>query len=321
VAYGSGETITASDYNVLVKNIKEVYNDSPSVERIDDSYGYGRTLPELNEVEPDKIIENSEWYDLFLIIRRIATHQGTTLDDEIPEQIAKGDIIEAYGTLTQAVEKVRGNRLTVSSTTTYDIKPLGTSTRTTEWDEQIVHQFMLKFANKSEARYFFNTGGKITIYGEREGGSDTGINNAWTQTLKDVDNIIINHSSTSSSSGQVAVDIGFYTLTLSDQKIAQKSVGVEDLPDISNSLGYYASDIYIVDAKRSNDWTELYFTVYFRSEDDDKLVDGTLTSTVSAWTVTSLRHPSDPELPDLQPIILPTYEKIKGIDESQEPIP
>ena len=66
------------------------------------------------------------------------------------------------------------------------IDSAGTTTRTTPWSSAVSNTTTLTFGNADQARWFFNSGGKIRFRSSRTGGSSTAQNTAWSSLLSSV---------------------------------------------------------------------------------------------------------------------------------------
>lgn len=87
-------------------------------------------------------------------------------------------------------------------------------TRTTSWSSQISTTCTVTFNTADEARWFFNSGGKIRIAGSRIGGSSTPQNSAWSTLLS---------TAGVQSFGGNTSGLNFYQLTTSYQTFYLRS--------------------------------------------------------------------------------------------------
>lgn len=196
------------------------------------SRGYGQTVLSA-DYSPGTIITKAQWDALRFDIVNIRLHQ----DGSIPAivQVNTGDLItfgpgspnSSYNAL---LETAIANRFNLgpgqSAASTIDTK-----TYTSGWSTSASTVLTATFANANQARYFFNSGGKIRITSSRVGGTSTVQNSYWTSLL---------NSLGTKEFGAVTPDsaVNFYTLTNSYQTFFQ-----------SFSTYVYASNSYRLEAK------------------------------------------------------------------------
>jgi hypothetical protein len=107
-------------------------------------------------------------------------------------------------------------------------------------------------------RYFFNAGGSLRLSASRAGGSAGSKDDTWTTMLSQSGTISMNYTTTSyDGSNGTAYNIGFQTLTTSDQTIFWKAA----------PAGNYAENDFYIYARKSADSSQVIFT--FRFQDDD----------------------------------------------------
>ena len=185
MTYASGGKIQASDYNSLIATINQIFGTGSG------NSGYGGNS--LN-VSPTSIpvvasmdsVEAQDWQDLRNAFADVANHQGTALPDALPSLslLDQGDIITFFNTLNSTANNtaITNNRLIVApGNTTISVKL--TDLRTVSWSNFIRHEFDVIFASPDQARFFFNTGGKIRLSASRVGGSSTPQNTSWSGAL------------------------------------------------------------------------------------------------------------------------------------------
>lgn len=81
----------------------------------------------------------------------------------------------------------------------------GSVTYSSSWSVQAQAEFSITFSNADQARYFFNSGGKIRVTSSRTGGTSSSQNNAWTNLLASV--------GPQNFSASIPTNKNFYTLT------------------------------------------------------------------------------------------------------------
>jgi hypothetical protein len=240
--YGSGNIITAADFNAIAADVNEVFADSNPGSTTESvaNYGYGQT-PAVATVSAGNAITAAQWTALFGAIHGCATHQGTA--KTTPASVAAGAVISAQAPFNQLltdVTNVRANRLnadaaqqTITSSGTF-----GSSTRATSWTGPIEHVWDVIFSNWNAARFFFNSGGQIRVAASRTGGSSNNQNTSVTNMLSGMGTVIFNHTETTRTGGSgTPTAIGFYNLTGSYQTIFSTA-----------GSGVYTSDTYVLAA-------------------------------------------------------------------------
>jgi len=106
----------------------------------------------------------------------------------------------------------------------------GVISRTGSWSTQSQCTLTVTFATANEARYFFNSGGRMRFTSTRTGGASTSQNNAWTDLLSTT-------VGTLNFGAQTPATVNFYTLTTSYQQWYTVSSSVP-----------YASNFYRIEA-------------------------------------------------------------------------
>lgn len=209
--------------------------------------GYGQPVLSADYAAGTEI-RKAHWDALRYDIVNIRTHQDGVPPSIIP--VNTGDLI-TYGSgspntnYDSLVETAINNRFNIGAGQAV-ISLVDTKTYTSAWGTKAECTITATFANSDQARYFFNSGGKIRITSTRTGGSSTPQNTAWTNLL----------SSASTREFGAATDptINFYTLTNSYQTFYQVSSSTPYSANnyqlsvrcnVSNNSGGTASIVYI----------------------------------------------------------------------------
>jgi len=176
----SQSNIEALDYNSIRTKVLEVLGIGSG------TYGYGQSLQSTPAVS-GQIITKAQWEGLRYDIINIKVHQdGTTPSIVIPGAATGGvispsaaDAPTRYNTLIDLARTQRFNlgigQFTLSSE--------GSATTSSAWSSTATATLTVTFSTADEARYFFNSGGKIRMYSTRTGGSATSQNTSWTNML------------------------------------------------------------------------------------------------------------------------------------------
>tara|TARA_B110000503_G_scaffold29000_1_gene46434 strand:- start:3335 stop:4333 length:999 start_codon:yes stop_codon:yes gene_type:complete len=160
MAYTSGSTIAAADYNGFVANNADNVNKIWSTGSGTD--GYGETA--LTTVSAAATITATQWATLNSKISAMASHQGTAITSRAnPTAGTTIAILTALGTDITSLDANRGDAVASGAqTTTFS----GASSKTTNtgsadaaWTITFTHT--VNFGGADAARYFFNAGGRI----------------------------------------------------------------------------------------------------------------------------------------------------------------
>jgi hypothetical protein len=249
MTYITGGDIQALDYNTFATlgiGMNEVFGDDhPGVTTLPNAgFGYGQT-PVLTSVSIGNVITAAQWSALFQTIRKSGAHQGTTVVPPLPaSDPVTGDVIEAYNTpstLATLVALIRTNRFnlavgqsTLTAGTTY-AQPGAAN----PWTNTLTWNYQVNFGSWNNARYFFNSGGKINLNGSNPT-VVTPEDIQWNAMLTAMSPLVFNYTSTTPNTGSGGTAIGFYDLTTSYQTIYLKTYG---------GGGYYSTSSITVQAK------------------------------------------------------------------------
>lgn len=271
------------DYNTIRDKVVSILGTGSSTQ------GYGQTI-QSSAVSQGNTITKAQWDLLRYDILNIKLHQEgelpaiATLGAGEPIRLGAGYPNTNYDTLIEQAIPARfniGGGQSVVSTK-------ATQTYTSSWGTQAQTELTLTFGSSNEARYFFNSSGKIRITTSRIGGSATSQNNAWTNLLTSV--------GTQSFGAAVPVQSNFYTLTTSynDNVFYQL-----------NSSTPYSSNYFELAAKcnvaNNSAGTATVVTIRIKLRDDyvdlgapapGDTVNGTLTVTVDEFKATGTMQPS-----------------------------
>jgi len=217
--------ISALDYNTLKNKAEKLLGAGTG------TFGYGQTVQSSSVFSGNTILA-SHWDDLRNDILSIKIHQ----DGVTPtiRDIAVGDVIDD----TSADPKIQyANLLDIAESNKFQLAPeqsqfsaISTKTFSSAWSSAAELTLSASFSDATEARFFFNSGGKIQITTSRTGGSVTSQNASWTSTLDTV--------GTQSFGADTNPNVNFYTLTNNYQ------VFVEEISSVP-----YTSNLYKIEAK------------------------------------------------------------------------
>lgn len=188
------------------------------------SRGYGQISTVLGNVAVGDTITAAQWNQLFAVMTTINTHTGSALT--IPTPLSIGSVIQALdgssgrANIASLLSVLDTNRLNAS------VGQMGltsslVSTRSTSWNTSVDHEFTVTFTTENDARYFFNSGGRIYISGSRTGGSATVLNSSITTMLSDMGTIRLGATTATytGTGGTISSALGYYNLTTSYQTV------------------------------------------------------------------------------------------------------
>jgi hypothetical protein len=199
--------ITAIDYNDIRNKVDRILGSGVGSE------GYGQVLQsqQVNPLSPppNDTITALQWNQLRNDIAAIRQHQ--TGEIGILPTVAAGDTIRlgisnpvtgfdlVMNQLINTRFNVGSNRIIITS------PPGGSQSFTGSWSTQASCTLTVTFNNSDQARYFFNSGGKIRFNSSRIGGIESPQNSAWTQALI--------AAGARTFGGDISDPINFYNLT------------------------------------------------------------------------------------------------------------
>ena len=179
--------------------------------------GYGQTV-QSSDVFNGNTITKAQWDLLRYDIVNIRLHQDGVIPNIVTVNV--GDPIgfgaaspnSNYDTL---LETALANRFKIDGSQSV-ISSKGTATYSTAWSTSVSLTLTATFATSAQARYFFNSGGKIRLSSSLTGGSGSQQYNAWVQFLAS--------AGIQSFGADTNPLINYYTLTNSYQTYYQGSL-------------------------------------------------------------------------------------------------
>jgi hypothetical protein len=278
----TGTEILASDY-VAIQDIAESLLGTGTGSR-----GYGQSVSS-SDVAVETQITKAQWDALRYDIINIRLHQ----DGVVPAivEVNRGDVISYgagspntnYNTLLQTAI---ANRFNVASSQSIVTSKTSVST-SSSWSSTATATLTLEFSNSNDARYFFNSGGKIRITPTLNGGSNTAQVSAW----KD----LLNAAGTQSFGAATSSTANYYTLTNTFQTYFQSSAST---PYSSNNFRLEASTDVANNVLGTARFLYIRITLIDNYVDSgpgtppDDLVNGTLTFSVDELKAVGSLQPS-----------------------------
>jgi hypothetical protein len=270
-----GSEILASNYVAIQDKAQSILGSGIG------SRGYGQTVSS-SDVFTGNIITKEQWDLLRYDIVNIRVHQ-----DGLPPSIITinvGDPI-GYGAASPntnydaLLDTAIANRFNVASNQSI-VSAGPTRSYSSAWGTSAQSTLTATFSTADEARYFFNSGGKIRITSVLAGSSNTSQNNAWFDFL--------NSAGTQSFGAATNEFVNFYTLTNSYQIYYQGSLTTPysannykleascNVPD--NSAGT-ATEVYLR-VTLSDTYVDPDTLSFANNQPPGDSVDGTLTISV-----------------------------------------
>lgn len=181
--------IVQADYNSIRNKVIAVLGNGSG----NSGYGQQARIVSTAVAEGTKVTIN-EWANLrFDIINAYKHINGS---NPVTAVVSEGNTIRYTGSFTPDTgtldvpqkqyddwaDNITTNRFTVAGSESA-ATAITTSSRTTSWVSQCECVIQFNWTNANDARYWFNSGGKIRISANRTGGAGTAQNTSWTTLL------------------------------------------------------------------------------------------------------------------------------------------
>jgi len=228
MAVVQGNKALASDYNTLRTEINKWFRDpNPSMTFNDAQQTWGWGGDAVSAVSQGQLMTATQ---MNALIDRcnIGEDICNSVSGQL-SQIVTGNLLTAaeFNAIESKSDLIDTNRLDIEAAE-MSISGGGSTVRNTNWGagQRIYARFGWTFTSFAKARYFFNSGGAVTMsanitgYSTGAGWDGQGINGI----LNDAGTITMNYTTTTQSgSGGSPVSKGYYDLTTSWQSIFQQS--------------------------------------------------------------------------------------------------
>jgi len=243
MANGKGLLIEAEDFNTIRTKIVNILGTGVG------NFGYGQTL-QSSTVSPGETVTASQWNNLRWDIYNTLYHQ---IGEEPSIVVATEENVIAYSAgdpnfqYNSRVDQAADDRFELG-VGQFAIETGISVSESVSFSSIARLTITIDFNTADQARYFFNSGGKIRFTSTRSGGSSNPQNTTWTSLLSSV--------GTQSFDGNSS-NLNFYKLTNSEQSwITQKPSGV------------YGSNEYriLVSCNQSNNTTGGATRIIFKIE-------------------------------------------------------
>ena len=295
----SGDTITAAQYNDLQSRVNNIFGNGSG------QSGYGQTLTSA-QVSAGNIVTAAQMDNLRTDINKANNHQtgsAASIGDIAVGQVIGADAsgtsvssltqtTEGYNDYDTAVTNITSNKFLIDSGEgSLENISSASSSRTTNWKNEIQHIFTIDFGTTDKARYYFNSGSDIRMSLSQTGGSGSKTT-SWRTLLSDIGTIKFNYTTTTQtgSGSSFPGSRGWYDMTTSYQNIMTDSVG---------GSGVYAENNIVISARKNASSSTLQIRIRLIDADtgdqrpgflpgpgEDESVTGTITSTVQRFRAT-----------------------------------
>lgn len=259
------------------------------------SRGYGQTVYSA-DVFSGNTITKTQWDALRFDIISIRLHQDGVLPNIVTVNV--GDPI-GYGPSSPntnydiLLEQAIANRFNIAGSQAV-VSAKASQTYSSAWSTQAQAILTVTFANANEARYFFNSGGKIRVAPSISGGSATSQVNAWKNFLNTVGTV--------SFGADTNPNVNFYTLTNSYQIAYQNSLStpysannlrIEARSDVANNSAGTATQVFLrITLLDSYVDPDTFNPVGVPTAAPNDSVDGTLTIAIQELKASGALQPS-----------------------------
>ncbi len=221
----SGTTIYSSEFVTIQDKAQSILGSGSGTR------GYGQTVLS-DDVFEGNTITKAQWDALRYDITNIKYHQDGVVPSIVTVNV--GDPI-GYGASSPnsnydtLMEQAIANRFQIAGSQSI-VSSKGTETYTSSWSSSAVLTVTCTFSTANEARYFFNSGGKVRITSVLTGGTPLPQVNAWVYFLSTI--------GTKSFGADTDPIVNYYTLTNSYQTYFQSSMSTP-----------YSANLYKLEAK------------------------------------------------------------------------
>lgn len=193
----SEQRIDDNDYNRLRDKIDSILGNGNS------NRGYGQVVKSFRAAE-GALITSSQWNTLSEDLSNVVVHQTGSFPTLPIFNDTKLISLADYNQLSSLSDTLDSNRFSVGTGRTV-ISTKASKNITQPWTIRAQSILTVTFNTSNEARYFFNSGGKIRFSSSRFGGTNSPQNSAWTNLLNFVGNLDF--------SGQANNLIGYFDVT------------------------------------------------------------------------------------------------------------
>ena len=272
--------ILASDINTIRQKVADVLGTGAT------TFGYGQNIYS-SAITSGTIIQKVQWDAVRFDIVNCYIHQTGNIPSAITVSTSDtitDDASGAYQNYDYFADVLSNNRFDVA-TGQFAISAIDTKTTSSTWNTNASSELTVNFADATQGRYFFNSGGAIRISSTLTGGTSSQAN-AWTNLLDSVGE--------QDFVGDLVASNGYYTLTDSYQTYFSRAASTP-----------YSANLYQLKAKcdvaDNSAGTATQVTIKIELSDSyvdlgpptpGDLVDGTLTIVAEELKATGTLQPT-----------------------------
>jgi hypothetical protein len=272
--------ILASDINTIRQKVADVLGTGAT------TFGYGQNIYS-SAITSGTIIQKVQWDAVRFDIVNCYIHQTGNIPSAITVSTSDtitDDASGAYQNYDYFADVLTNNRFDVA-TGQFAISAIDTKTTSSTWNTNASSELTVNFADATQGRYFFNSGGAIRISSTLTGGTSSQAN-AWTNLLDSVGE--------QDFVGDLVASNGYYTLTDSYQTYFSRAASTP-----------YSANLYQLKAKcdvaDNSAGTATQVTIKIELSDSyvdlgpptpGDLVDGTLTIVAEELKATGTLQPT-----------------------------
>lgn len=242
----SERNIDDNDYNQLRNKIANVFGNGYT------NRGYGQKLNSSRAIE-GSLIRSDQWNAVADDLANTVIHQTGSFPTLPVFDNSRSINLTDLNNLNLLADTLDSNRFSVGAGRNI-ITTVARRTNTQPWAIRAQTLLTITFETSNDARYFFNSGGKIRFSSSRSGGTNTPQNSAWS--------VLLNSVGTLDFTGQSGVLLGFYDLTDSYQIWFQQNLStpyssnyfrIEMSSDVPSNITGIAKVLYF-----KITWEDLY---------------------------------------------------------------
>jgi len=220
MTYASGGLIEATDYNSFSASVNALWGTGSS----DRGFGQATTLSSVSAASD---VTATQWSSLISRINSIRTHSDATSSGLTSP--AAGDTISFLSTLSSQISTADTNRLsnTGSGNAADSLGGTKTVSNATGFTTTRTLAISITFSSYDQMRYFFNTGGFVTISAEASTHSGNTKSTDWDNLCNafGTTKVLAQTCAKVGGSGTLSVNnssVGFYDLTATNQVLLRQ---------------------------------------------------------------------------------------------------
>ena len=220
MTYAQGGLIEATDYNSFVSSVNALWG----VGSGDSGYGQATTL---SSVSAAGTVTATQWSDLIARLNSIRQHADNTRSGL--SSPSAGNTITYLSTFSSQISTATSNRLNNSGDGNAADSLGGTKTlsNATGFTTTRTQEFSITFSSYNQMRYFFNTGGYVTITAANSTHSGNTKSTDWNALTTAFGTTVIYAQSSAKSGGSGTLstnntNAGFYDLTATDTLVLRQ---------------------------------------------------------------------------------------------------